>query len=137
MGTAGQLYAAGAYHGIRQGWPELPPGYPDENAYPLKKNQPLEAQQSHDLELGASYASALQKLTARVFRHQLVNEIFYDQSVYANVNLAPTRRQGFELDAEQRINADWTLNGTTSTWMRASPKAATTASRWYWCRKTR
>ncbi|MFC0169536.1 TonB-dependent receptor family protein [Pseudoduganella danionis] len=83
----------------------------DENAYPQKKNQPLEAQQSHDLELGASYASALQKLTARVFRHQLVNEIFYDQSVYANVNLAPTRRQGFELDAEQRINADWTLNG--------------------------
>lgn len=83
----------------------------DENAYPQTNNQPLAPQQSHDLELGASYASALQKLTARVFRHQLTNEIFYNPSVYANVNLAPTRREGFELDAEQRINADWTLNG--------------------------
>jgi len=83
----------------------------DENAYTPKTNLALATQQSHDLELGVSYASALRKLTARVFRHQLNNEIFYNPIVYANTNLAPTRREGFELDAEQRFNADWSITG--------------------------
>lgn len=83
----------------------------DENAYTLTSNKPLAPQQSHDLELGASYATALQKITARVFRHALTNEIFYNPVAFANVNLAPTRREGFELDGEQRINADWSLTG--------------------------
>jgi len=83
----------------------------DENAYTLTSNKPLAPQQSHDLELGASYATALQKITARVFRHELTNEIFYNPVAFANVNLAPTRREGFELDGEQRIHADWSLTG--------------------------
>jgi iron complex outermembrane receptor protein len=86
----------------------------DENAYTPVFNKPLAAQQSHDAEVGASYATATQKVTARVFRNNLTNEIFYDPTLNgfgANTNLDPTRRQGFELDAEQRIAAAWTVNG--------------------------
>jgi iron complex outermembrane receptor protein len=82
----------------------------DENAYTPVVNKALLPQQSHDLELGASYATAAQKITARVFRHNLNNEIFYDRTIFANTNLAPTRREGFELDAEHRIAADWNVN---------------------------
>jgi iron complex outermembrane receptor protein len=86
----------------------------DENAYTPIFNKPLAAQQSHDAELGASYANATQKITARVFRNNLTNEIFYDPTLNggfgANTNLDPTRRQGFELDAEQRLAAAWNLN---------------------------
>ncbi|MRW86320.1 TonB-dependent receptor [Pseudoduganella sp. FT26W] len=86
----------------------------DENAYTPVFNKPLAAQQSHDAELGASYANATQKITARVFRNNLTNEIFYDPTLNggfgANTNLDPTRRQGFELDAEQRLAAAWNLN---------------------------
>jgi iron complex outermembrane receptor protein len=84
----------------------------DENAVTPKVNKPLAAQQSHDAELGLSYANALQKITARVFRHNLTNEIFYDPTVNfgANTNLDPTRRQGFELDAEQKIDAAWAVS---------------------------
>jgi iron complex outermembrane receptor protein len=87
----------------------------DENAYTPVFNKPLAAQQSHDAEVGASYATATQKVTARVFRNNLTNEIFYDPTLNggfgANTNLDPTRRQGFELDAEQHIAAAWTVNG--------------------------
>ncbi|HEX7987111.1 MAG TPA: TonB-dependent receptor, partial [Duganella sp.] len=67
-------------------------------------------QKSRDLELGVSYADASRKATARLFRHNLSNEIFYDPTAFANVNLDPTKRQGFELDAEQRIATDWTVS---------------------------
>lgn len=84
----------------------------DENALTPIFNLPLKPQQSHDAELGLSYANAAQKITARVFRHNLTNEIFYDPTIDwgANTNLDPTRRQGFELDAEQRINAAWAFS---------------------------
>ncbi|GJJ05189.1 TonB-dependent receptor [Duganella rhizosphaerae] len=86
----------------------------DENGYTVDTNTVLlMPQQSHDLELGVSYGSAAQKITGRVFRHNLTNEIFFDPTLNfgygANTNLAPTRRQGFEIDAEQRINAAWNL----------------------------
>jgi len=84
----------------------------DENALTPKLNKPLAPQQSHDAELGLSYASAMQKITARLFRHNLTNEIFYDPTLNfgVNTNLDPTRRQGFELDAEQTINAAWAVS---------------------------
>ena len=82
----------------------------DDNAYTRVINAALLPQKSHDLELGASYANASHKVTARVFRHNLSNEIFYDPTTFANVNLDPTKRRGFELDAEQRIAVDWTVS---------------------------
>ena len=86
----------------------------DESSYTPVFNKALDAQQSHDAELGLSYATAMQKITARVFRHNLTNEIFYDPTLNfgygANTNLDPTRRQGVELDAEQKINAAWAVS---------------------------
>ena len=82
----------------------------DENAYTRTINMALLPQKSRDVELGVSYADASRKATARLFRHNLSNEIFYDPTAFANVNLDPTKRQGFELDAEQRIATDWTVS---------------------------
>jgi iron complex outermembrane receptor protein len=78
----------------------------------------LKAQTSHDLELGTTLRHApgddSRTVTARVFRHRLDNEIFYDPTVKnafgglgANTNLAPTERKGFEIDAEALLAAGW------------------------------
>jgi iron complex outermembrane recepter protein len=81
----------------------------DENGYTQTANVPLNAQTSHDLELGASLGDTERKLTVRLFRHNLKNEIFYDPTASggfgANVNLDPTRRQGVEVEAAVRIAA--------------------------------
>lgn len=84
----------------------------DDNAYRFPTNEMLKVQTSHDLELGATLGNAAGdgKLTARLFRHKLDNEIFYDPTANgfgANTNLDPTRREGLEIDAETRIAADW------------------------------
>jgi iron complex outermembrane receptor protein len=85
----------------------------DENSATPLANKPLTGQTSHDLELGATLGDTEQQLTARLFRHKLKDEIFYDPSAGAfgaNVNLDPTRRQGIEIDAMTRIGADWRLS---------------------------
>ena len=82
----------------------------DENSATPVSNKPLSGQTSHDIELGATWGDTVQQLTARVFRHKLNNEIFYDSSVFANINLDPTRRQGVEIDAIARIAAGWRLS---------------------------
>ena len=84
----------------------------DENSATPLANKPLLGQTSHDLEFGATLGDAQQQLTARLFRHKLDNEIFYDPTAGAfgaNVNLDPTRRQGIELEAMTRIGTDWRL----------------------------
>lgn len=82
-------------------------------------NLPLKPQRSNDAELGASFGNNDHKLTARVFRHDLRDEIFYDPTVPnanswngfgANVNLDPTRRQGLEIEASTRITSDVTVS---------------------------
>jgi len=67
----------------------------------------LAPQVSRDLELGVTAGSAARQLTARVFRHRLTDEIFYDPTIGwgANTNLDPTRRQGFELEGQQALTA--------------------------------
>lgn len=85
----------------------------DENAFTPFANDVLRPQKSKDVELGATYANAGAKLTARTFRSRLTDEIYYDPTAGAfgaNANLDPTRRQGFELDGEQRIAADWRVS---------------------------
>jgi iron complex outermembrane receptor protein len=86
----------------------------DENGY-RSSIDILKAQTSHDLELGTTLRHApgddSRTLTARVFRHRLNNEIFYDPTLNggwgANTNLAPTERKGFEIDAEAALAAGW------------------------------
>ena len=85
----------------------------DENSYRAATDI-LKVQTSHDLEFGTTLRHApgddSRTLTARVFRHRLKNEIFYDPTAGAfgaNTNLDPTERRGVELDAEAVIAAGW------------------------------
>ena len=84
----------------------------DENSY-RSSTMVLKVQTSHDLEAGATIGGADQQLTARVFRHKLKNEIFFDPTLNfgVNTNLDPTKRQGVEIDAQSRIAADWRVTG--------------------------
>ncbi len=82
----------------------------DENALTPLANSALNAQTSHDVEVGVAFSNAVQQVTARVFRNNLKNEIFYDPTMFSNVNLDPTRRQGVELEAATRLNQDFTLS---------------------------
>lgn len=79
----------------------------DDNAVVPIANQPLAPQQSRDFELGATLGDDKAKLVARIFRHDLTQEIFYNSMTFTNVNLDPTRREGFELEASGRIAASW------------------------------
>jgi iron complex outermembrane receptor protein len=82
----------------------------DENSY-RESSDVLKVQTSHDQEIGASIGMEERRLTARVFRHDLRNEIFYDPTLLggwgANTNLDPTRREGFEIDGEARLAPGW------------------------------
>ena len=73
----------------------------------------LQPQTSRDLELGVTAGGKERQLTARLFRHRLLNEIFYDPTIGwgANTNLDPTRRQGLEVEGQAAIGAAWRLTG--------------------------
>ena len=74
-------------------------------------NIPLLPQISHDLELGATLGNAAAQFTARAFRHNLTNEIYYNPLTYTNVNLDPTRRQGVSLEGHLRLNSQFRVTG--------------------------
>ncbi|MBQ5938641.1 TonB-dependent receptor [Massilia sp. AB1] len=73
----------------------------------------LQPQTSRDLELGVTAGGKERQLTARLFRHRLRNEIFYDPTIGwgANTNLDPTRRQGLEVEGQAALGAAWRLTG--------------------------
>jgi len=87
----------------------------DNNSTPVL-NQPLQPQTSRDYELGVTFGNSARKLSARVFRHRLRNEIFFDPTVAggwgANVNLDPTRRQGIELEGEVPLFSAFVVSGS-------------------------
>lgn len=72
----------------------------------------LAPQTSRDLELGVTAGGPARQLTARLFRHRLTDEIFYDPTIGwgANTNLDPTRRQGFELEGQHAVTQDLRLS---------------------------
>ncbi|MEO6976268.1 MAG: TonB-dependent receptor [Gallionella sp.] len=57
----------------------------------------LEPQTSQDSEAGIDYQSGNNKVRAAIFQMNLNNEIYYNAITYTNMNLAPTRRYGLEL----------------------------------------
>ena len=65
----------------------------------------LQTQTSRDVELGARWVQALNKVELRWFRSDLTNEIGFDNgaSPKRNVNFDPTRRQGLELEAKHKV----------------------------------
>lgn len=88
----------------------------DENGYRTSEGV-LDIQTSRDLELGATFGDTRLGLTARVFRHDLTNEIFFDPTKNgpfgpggANANLDPTQRKGIEFDAHAALGANLHLN---------------------------
>jgi iron complex outermembrane receptor protein len=84
----------------------------DENGF-RPTPEVLKVQTSHDFEAGLVLGDATNKVSARLFRHQLKNEIFYDPTANgygSNVNLDPTRRQGVELDGQVMIAPQWRLS---------------------------
>jgi len=87
----------------------------DENGYTPQTGAPLKTQTSHDAEIGLGYAAGAAKLDARLFRHRLENEIYFDPTMNggfgSNVNLAPTQRKGFELDGSYRFAREWQVQG--------------------------
>lgn len=72
----------------------------------------LAPQTSRDLELGVRAGGADRQLSARLFRHRLRDEIFYDPTIGwgANTNLDPTRRQGFEIEGRHAVTPDLRLS---------------------------
>jgi iron complex outermembrane receptor protein len=86
----------------------------DENSYRSSAGV-LDAQTSRDLEFGVTVGDKARQVSARVFRHRLRNEIFFDPTLFGgfgtNTNLDPTRRQGIELDAHLDLPADLRLTG--------------------------
>lgn len=85
----------------------------DENSLRARQEVLLAPQTSRDLELGLTAGSSDRQLTARLFRHRLTDEIFYDPTINggANTNLDPTRRQGVELEGRYALVKDLRLTG--------------------------
>jgi len=86
----------------------------DENSYRATTGV-LAPQTSRDLELGLAFGNDARKATARVFRHRLTNEIFFDPTLAGgfgiNTNLDPTRRQGVELEGNALLASNLRLTG--------------------------
>ena len=85
----------------------------DENGYRSSLGL-LDVQTSRDLELGVTAGSDARRISARVFRHRLTNEIFFDPTLNgfgANTNLDPTRRQGAEVEGHLTFAGDWRITG--------------------------
>jgi iron complex outermembrane receptor protein len=64
----------------------------------------LEPQTSRDSEVGIDYLNANNQIRAAVFQMNLNNEIYYNAITYSNMNLAPTRRSGLELEGTHRYS---------------------------------
>src|SRR5688572_18658995 len=66
----------------------------------------LEPQTSRDSEVGAEYRDGRARARARLslYRIDLENEIAFNPILFDNINFAPTRREGVELDASARVS---------------------------------
>jgi len=87
----------------------------DENSYSLN-NERLNPQRSNDLEFGTTIGNDVRKITAKVFLHNLTDEIFFNPNLPGplgmgvNVNLDKTKRQGIELEASTRLSESMTVS---------------------------
>lgn len=85
----------------------------DDNSFTAEPNTPLLPQHSHDIELGTVLGKENQQLTLRLFRHNIIHEIYYsptaNSGLGANSNLDPTKRQGVALDAKWRLSKQFRL----------------------------
>jgi iron complex outermembrane recepter protein len=66
----------------------------------------LEPQTSQDREIGADYRTEAARVRAALYRIDLENEIAFNPILFDNINLAPTRREGLELEAWARVSGN-------------------------------
>ena len=64
----------------------------------------LEPQTSYTREIGVDYHTSDSQLRATYFRTDSRNEIHFNALTFTNMNLAPTRRNGVELEGKWRLN---------------------------------
>ena len=79
----------------------------DENAcfFPPCAARLLEPQTARSTELAAEYERGALGVRGSVYHIDLENEIYFSPLVFANINLAPTRRRGAELEAVWRATS--------------------------------
>ncbi len=65
----------------------------------------LEPQTSHDREVGTEFQLAGTNYRIAVYEMNVNNEIHYNPVTFTNVNLPPTQRSGFELEAKRQFSA--------------------------------
>jgi len=71
----------------------------------------LKTQTGVSYELGAEWVRQRNRFKIMVYRLDLDNEIDYDVSTYANVNLDPTRRDGLLLEAAHALTSTLDIGG--------------------------
>lgn len=67
----------------------------------------LEPQTSYTKEIGIDFQTPASQLRATYFRIDSRNEIHYNALTFTNMNLAPTRRNGTELEGKWKLNESW------------------------------
>lgn len=63
----------------------------------------LEPQTSRDQEIGVEYQAVAARVRASLYRMDLENEIAFNPILFDNINLAPTRREGLEIESHLRV----------------------------------
>jgi iron complex outermembrane receptor protein len=96
----------------------------DDNAcfFPPCATTLLEPQTALGGELGVEYERNGWRARAAVYQQDLENEIYFSPLVFANINLQPTRRRGFELEAAWHAAAALDLRASLA-WMQAQFKS--------------
>ena len=78
-------------------------------SFPVDFN--LRTQTSRDMEAGVRLHAGALDVQSSVYDMRLTNEIHFNPSVFANINLDPTRRYGSETSAALRVSETLTLKG--------------------------
>lgn len=72
----------------------------------------LRPQRNRDQEIGLKWAQAGHSAAVRYFGQETDDEIAFDNVVYANTNIDPTRRRGVEIEGRWSVTRDVVLSGT-------------------------
>ncbi|OGI43948.1 MAG: hypothetical protein A2V92_01775, partial [Candidatus Muproteobacteria bacterium RBG_16_65_31] len=69
----------------------------------------LRPQTARTREAGLNYKAGGTDIRVAAYAMKLTDEIHYNPSIYANVNLDPTKRHGYEFTADQRLGQDFSV----------------------------
>ncbi|HYL89251.1 MAG TPA: TonB-dependent receptor [Burkholderiales bacterium] len=115
-----EAYEAALRHSFATGWSlygrygkSFRVGNFDENAcfFPPCSAALLLPQTALTSEVGAEFESSRLRLRTGVYDIKLENEIYFSPLTFSNINLSPTEREGFELEAQWRATPTLELRG--------------------------